>query len=88
MAGWSRSLETTHSGQTRRGGSARVIETLRDNCTPLFDVDISGSVRPGKDSRGILEMRFVFEKHLATQKTTTVPCGWVSWHLWILAKTH
>lgn len=47
-----------------------MIEILRDNCTPLFDVDISGSVRPGKESRGILEMVFVVEKHLAAQ------CAW------------
>lgn len=42
----------------RQGGvdQARVTEILRDNHTPLFDVDISGSVRPGKDSRGVLEM--------------------------------
>lgn len=34
---------------------ARVIESLRDNCSPLFDVDIAGSVGSGKESRGILE---------------------------------
>lgn len=35
---------------------ARVIDTLRGNCSSLFDVDITGSVRSGMKSRGILEM--------------------------------